>query len=235
MRYFLVILVVFFHNTILCQSILGTYEVKYGQNTYQNELIVNDTISIWRDIQDKENPSDIIFYLIKNRKNDNMLLNDMIFNKLFFILDSLHSMKWVLNNDSAQILNYICNSASTTFRGRQYTAFYSKSIPISNGPWKFGGLPGLILAIQSTDLEYSFTAKKISITDEKIIYPFKQNQNFLKWNDYTNEFKKVIDNTIKLLKSKASSDDSNGRFSLKLDAPEIIYPEVQLGNGKQNN
>lgn len=38
--------------------------------------------------------------------------------------------------------------ARCAFRGRNYEAWYAPEIAVSAGPWKFGGLPGLILAIK---------------------------------------------------------------------------------------
>ena len=37
--------------------------------------------------------------------------------------------------------------ATTHFRGREWKVWFSEEIPLSLGPWKLGGLPGLILAV----------------------------------------------------------------------------------------
>lgn len=50
--------------------------------------------------------------------------------------------------DSLSILDYKCIKATTRFRGRDYTAWVTKELPINDGPWKFYGLPGLILQIE---------------------------------------------------------------------------------------
>ena len=36
--------------------------------------------------------------------------------------------------------------ATTHFRGRDWKVWFSEEIPLPLGPWKLGGLPGLILA-----------------------------------------------------------------------------------------
>lgn len=62
--------------------------------------------------------------------------------------ESLTLSEWNLENGEKTICGYNCSKATTTFRGRNYTAWYAPEIPNSNGPWKFGGLPGLILKIE---------------------------------------------------------------------------------------
>ena len=48
-------------------------------------------------------------------------------------------------------MGYKCQEAVGKFRGRNYKAYFLKDIPISNGPFKFDGLPGLILKVVSDD------------------------------------------------------------------------------------
>jgi len=40
---------------------------------------------------------------------------------------------------------YDCRRAIGKFRGREYEVWYTTDIPIPGGPFKLGGLPGLIL------------------------------------------------------------------------------------------
>ena len=71
-------------------------------------------------------------------------------------------MIWKLTNDSKTIKNYTCKKATTTFRGRTYEVWYTEKIPISIGPWKFNGLPGLILSVQDKEGIYKWEVKSIS-------------------------------------------------------------------------
>ncbi|MFP3835658.1 GLPGLI family protein, partial [Chryseobacterium sp. SIMBA_028] len=50
--------------------------------------------------------------------------------------------------DETKIINTItCKKAEVTFKGRNWTAWYSTDIPFPYGPYKFSGLPGLIIKI----------------------------------------------------------------------------------------
>ena len=59
------------------------------------------------------------------------------------------------------IIGYPCHKAVCKFRGRTWTAWYSLDLPFDNGPWKLGGLPGLILAASESRHEFSFVATGI--------------------------------------------------------------------------
>jgi len=90
---------------------------------------------------------------------------------------------WTLHNETITIIGYLCRKATCRFRGRDYVAWYAPDIPHSNGPWKFGGLPGLILKVHDTDNLYVFecirvetSARKFPIIlfDEKRYLPIEQ-------------------------------------------------------------
>ncbi|SPY36000.1 GLPGLI family protein [Porphyromonas cangingivalis] len=65
-------------------------------------------------------------------------------------------MKWTLQPEKRQILSYSCQRATTSFAGRNYEAWFTYDIPMPNGPWKFGGLPGLILSLRETRDHFVF-------------------------------------------------------------------------------
>jgi len=68
---------------------------------------------------------------------------------------------WEILPEMKNILGYKCQKAKGKFRGREYIAWFSSDIPRSDGPWKFCGLPGLILAVQDTKGDFVFTCTSI--------------------------------------------------------------------------
>ncbi|MBC8986350.1 GLPGLI family protein [Pedobacter sp. N36a] len=52
--------------------------------------------------------------------------------------------------------SYLCQKASLSFRGRDYIAWFTTDVPVNDGPWKFSGLPGLIVKIEDTKALFSF-------------------------------------------------------------------------------
>ena len=81
----------------------------------------------------------------------------------------LPSFKWQILSESKEILGYKCQKAQGEFCGRKYIAWFTSDIPHSDGPWKFCGLPGLILAVQDTDGYFVFTCIGIENKQSKPI------------------------------------------------------------------
>jgi GLPGLI family protein len=63
---------------------------------------------------------------------------------------------WKIYDEKQTIVSYNCQKAETSFRGRNYTAWFTTDIPIPDGPWKYGGLPGLILKIYDSKGNFIF-------------------------------------------------------------------------------
>ena len=68
---------------------------------------------------------------------------------------------WQLLDGDSIVCGYPCHKAITTFRGRTWTVWYTLDLPYSDGPWKFCGLPGLVL--YAYDLEDKFRFNCIGI------------------------------------------------------------------------
>lgn len=74
----------------------------------------------------------------------------------FLYTEDNFKFDWNILPDTKKYLNYSCQKATTTFRGRTYEAWFTYEIPFSEGPYKFTGLPGLILQIQDSKNHYVF-------------------------------------------------------------------------------
>ena len=72
--------------------------------------------------------------------------------------ESFPSMTWTLGNETKTICGYKCQKATCHWRGRDYVAWFTSDIPLKSGPWKFGGLPGLIMKIYDTKHLYTWEA-----------------------------------------------------------------------------
>ncbi|MBR8703955.1 GLPGLI family protein [Porphyromonas levii] len=73
--------------------------------------------------------------------------------------EEIETQSWSYLDSISVILGYECYLAECVFRGRRWYAWYTLDIPIPDGPWKLGGLPGLILDAYDSKQHYRFTAK----------------------------------------------------------------------------
>jgi len=87
---------------------------------------------------------------------------------------------WVVSDDTLTVAGYLCQKATCRFRGRDYIAWFSNDIPVSNGPWKFGGLPGLILKVYDKDKLYTFEC--VGIENHKQKYPISILNSIQRYN-----------------------------------------------------
>lgn len=65
-------------------------------------------------------------------------------------------LNWNIQNDKVKIGEYNTQKATTEFGGRKWTAWFTTEIPFQDGPYKFSGLPGLIVKIEDADKNYSW-------------------------------------------------------------------------------
>ncbi len=110
----------------------------------------------------------------------------------------LPEIHWLISEEKKMIDAYECQKATTTFRGRNYTAWFTRKIPISNGPWKLHGLPGLILEFQTDDNKFSMQYVRIVVPIEDIALlhkPIKGHR--IDFANYDTERKKRTEDGLK--------------------------------------
>ncbi|MBR9914941.1 MAG: GLPGLI family protein [Algicola sp.] len=85
-----------------------------------------------------------------------------------YVAEKLPKINWELMNETKLFGKITARKANGTYRGREYTAWYTMDIPLPFGPWKLHGLPGLILEAYDQD-------KEIYIYFKSITYPLESN------------------------------------------------------------
>lgn len=69
-------------------------------------------------------------------------------------------MQWKILSETAKIGDYKTQKAETNFAGRTWYAWFAAEVPIQDGPYKFSGLPGLIVKVEDSKGDYSFDLKE---------------------------------------------------------------------------
>jgi len=93
------------------------------------------------------------------------------FDDKYYKVEQPMKMKWKLvTQKDTVIFGYSCQMARISYAGRDWVAWYSPQIPVADGPYKFNGLPGLILNISDTRNQHCFTLNAIKkVTYDQLI------------------------------------------------------------------
>lgn len=76
---------------------------------------------------------------------------------IFMYKENKSDLHWSILEDTATISGYRCQKATCYFGNRRWNAWFAMDIPISDGPYKFCGLPGLIIKINDSQDYWDFT------------------------------------------------------------------------------
>lgn len=79
--------------------------------------------------------------------------------------DTLGGINWKIDPAEKKAFGtYECRKATGQFGGRTYEAWFTPDIPVGSGPYKLGGLPGLILEARSLDGAVQFSFIKLDMS-----------------------------------------------------------------------
>ena len=169
----------------------------YSYYTFQYDSLrrTPDGAKVWSELFRRATEKDGIYgdfphvrmstYVYKNYPTGQMTITDRISSQDYRYVDSLHTQTWTMGDSTREVLGYMCQQATADFRGRRWTAWFATDIPVSDGPWKLGGLPGLILEAYDEGQQHVFTAVGLErVKDELIIFnrPFGGNHRYEQTN-----------------------------------------------------
>lgn len=128
------------------------------------------------------------------------------------------TMQWHLVDEKQTVCGYSCQKATCHWRGRDFIAWFTSAIPMKSGPWKFGGLPGLIMKIHDTKNLYTWEAVAV----EKGSFPIYQlEERFFKDTDRKKVWKAQREWNVKY-------NELSGRMTLDGRLLTKRYPYDQL-------
>lgn len=76
----------------------------------------------------------------------------------YFYKENIHPVQsqWELTSEIQTLYGYNCQMASLDYGGRKWIAWFAAAIPLKEGPYKFKGLPGLIVKLEDIGKNWSF-------------------------------------------------------------------------------
>lgn len=157
--------------------------------------------------------------LIDDIKNNTISFTYLMKKTNYLVSDNPPAIIWNLKyKETKKIGKYTCKKATATFRGTEIEAYYTSEIPVSIGPYKFNGLPGLILELKTLGTNKSFwTAKNIQ-------YPYKGAPNYS--TKYIKSLPKItLKDLVKKIDDRNAEEQSMFLSKLKLP-PGVSQPKI---------
>lgn len=96
---------------------------------------------------------------LTRKRNSNVNTSYVLLND-FFKLETKDEIVWKLFPETKKSTNYTLQKATTTFGGRNWTAWFNSEVNLNEGPYKFRGLPGLIFEIYDDRNNFKFSLNK---------------------------------------------------------------------------
>ncbi len=147
----------------------GSFGRSENYREYWGRLIINGDKSLFTMKEESQHHaalqdntidlrSDSLFTVYKDHTSYSLLFEFSDLNqRSHYFADTLFPMEWTTTEEHKMIGGIPCLKAVTRFKGRGYTAWYAPTITIAEGPWKLGGLPGLILEAYDDDDNWHMT------------------------------------------------------------------------------
>ena len=145
--------------------------------------------------------------------------------KPIWIYEDIPRMEWKIDSVTKTVGKYECIKATMSFRGRNYTAWFTPGIPVSAGPWKFNGLPGLIVELYDDTHEVMFTLSNVTIPYK---YDFSQVRRMLE------EMEKISLKEYLSKNKRKKNEDISAMLKSKLSSRGIIKLEVKHSSVEKN-
>lgn len=142
----------------------------------------------------------------------------MEINGNFFEYREPNNIKWKIENEKKIIGKMTCVKATTRKYGRNWTAYFTEEIPFNYGPYKFNGLPGLIIELFDDKKDFYYT-----------LYKFKKRKfTSQSANMYTNP---TLVSKNKIFDYYKKNIQNPNRFKQIIDDPEVLR-ELQEKSAK---
>lgn len=167
-------------------SLYYSYLKQFGLRNSENDMNNNNDNNGNHEVKIDANSKDRSKYFILNETEviqidfakKNKMVSDFLINKGYKYVENLDVPIWKIETITQNILEQKCQMATTSFRGRNYIAWFATGIPFSMGPWLFNGLPGLILKVHDDKKQFLFECMELNTQNSstKVFKPYKNVQ-----------------------------------------------------------
>jgi GLPGLI family protein len=137
------------------KSIYQDYTIPAQDSIIKLAVEEMEKAKVWKDISKLIRMPKFAYKIVKTYPEMKEQYIDRVSMNLFGYDDPV-KFTWNILPEKQKIGEYNTQKATTEYGGRKWTAWFSSDIPFQDGPYKFYGLPGLIIKIEDDEKNYSW-------------------------------------------------------------------------------
>lgn len=133
-------------------------------------------------ISRSRNSGDVDFKVFKTYPDFKITTETGIANDNYKVLED-RTISWKISPEKAKIGEFNAQKAEADFGGRHWIAWFTTEVPFQDGPYKFHGLPGLIVKAEDVTgshiMELKALKKNFTVTSNEVKLPEGKSIPFL--------------------------------------------------------
>lgn len=218
-------------NMRLTSSNNKTWEVMVKKNYLTDEeyekkgndkgVVVGNIADNYKVVDTDKKPE---FY--KDAQTNELFSRNFYMAKECYIKEDIPHFKWEMDGE----IDYNgkkYNVAKSSFRGVNWILYFDSTSKFNVAPWKFYGLPGLVVYAKSSDNYFIYELQEYNIDPDNIILknPFEK-EKMISWDNYKKNYKDYLK---KLLKRMDANDEDGNKGSIKINnvIEDLGFTEVK--------
>ena len=155
--------------------------------------------------------------ILKHKKGSSNFNEYDLLESTVLDLETKDIQTWILTTEKKQVKEITLQKATTTWGGRNWIAWFATEIAFQEGPYKFNGLPGLIVEVSDDQNNYKFSLAKSenlkeSAEDQRMAYA-QEISIPVTWEKYKTAKLKLYESPLGFMKS-ANGRTGNSDFFL---------------------
>lgn len=256
-----IIFILLITNLLYGQNITCIYELKFRPNPNRKDSLITNMYyldihgneSIFRSEFERESDSLInkkglgfgrkaLFITNLYAKKDlrineikKLIITGLMGNRFFIKVDD--ELKWEIGDEKQKIGDLDCQKAELDYGGRHWTAWFSNSLNLQEGPYIFHGLPGLIVKITDSYSDYSFNLIQLKNSEINNFHLPRTTEKEISWSDFQKIIQNYYDDPLYEIKGSGMKyvivDDKENVSNLSLKTIQKKH-QINLRNNDSN-
>jgi GLPGLI family protein len=151
--------------------------------------------------------SNLDFVVEKNYTDQSLLFKSRIGGDEYSYAEA-PQFNWEILPETVTIGDYKTQKAHMNYGGRTWNAWFTTDVPVQDGPYKFGGLPGLIVKVEDTKGNYSFDLMQSKKIERPAAFTTRGNVVKLSKKDFEKQFSAYRKDPVSYMQSSMNSRGS---------------------------